>query len=101
MSRSALAGVVLLVAIVAAALLAASPAFALDRTVAASAQLDYHFVPTAKGGSARDVTFDGFTVEAAAKATVDVSDRLSGVASRRRGIVRVARSSSASYSEKL
>lgn len=52
-------------------------AFALDRNFAGSAQIDYHLVPTARGLNARREGFDGFTVEAAAKVAVDVSDHLS------------------------
>lgn len=50
-------------------------AYALDRNFAGSAQLDYHLVPTAREANARREAFDGFTVEAAAKVAVDVSDR--------------------------
>jgi hypothetical protein len=69
------------------ALLGNNEAFAIERTFAGSAQLDYHFVPTAKNANADDpstarqgagsYTFDGFTVEAALKLAVDLSDHLS------------------------
>ncbi len=59
-------------------------AFAVDRTFAGSAQLDYHFVPTMKNANSNVVptgqgsyTFDSFTIEAAVKVAVDVSDHLS------------------------
>jgi hypothetical protein len=52
-------------------------AFALERTFAGSAQVDYHLVPTARGANGRSLGFDGFTVEAAAKLTVDFSERFS------------------------
>ena len=59
-------------------------ALAVDRTFAGSAQIDYNFVPTQKGADA-DVqpqgpgsyTFDAFTIEAAMKVAVDLSDHLS------------------------
>jgi len=69
-----------LLAILAAALLAlATPkvARALERNFAGSAQVDYHLVPTVPGANARSVAFDGFTVEAAMKLTVDFSEKLS------------------------
>jgi hypothetical protein len=58
----------------------AVPARAVDRTFAGSAQLDYLFVPTAKGADANagtDGTFDGFTIEASLKLAVDITDHLS------------------------
>jgi len=77
-----------LVAILAcAALLAARSTHAIDRTVAGSAQVDYHFVPTARGADPNASSkisdpssmnaFNGLTVEAALKLSVDVSDHLS------------------------
>lgn len=52
-------------------------AAALDRNFAGSAQLDYHFVPSNfTGGTPRNV-FDGATLEAGLKLSVDVSDHLS------------------------
>jgi hypothetical protein len=59
------------------ALLAPGDALGVDTNFAGSAQIDYLLVPTAKDADARAVGFDGFTLEAALKATVDVSDRLS------------------------
>jgi hypothetical protein len=58
----------------------AAPAEAVDRTFAGSAQIDYLFVPTAKGASADQGTFgtlDGFTLEASLKVAVDITDHLS------------------------
>ena len=71
----------MLLGMLAAWLLPAS-AHALDYNVAGSAQTDYHFVPK---GSASDGTsngssrtaFDGFTLEAAVKLSVDISDHFS------------------------
>ena len=59
-----------------------SRAAAVDRNFAGSAQLDYHFVPTQgtnlNGGDPPGTYgFDGFTLEAAEKLAVDVSDHLS------------------------
>jgi hypothetical protein len=51
-----------------------------DRNFAGSAQLDYHFVPSdvrASGAPGPGTTFQGFTLEAAAKVAVDVSEHLS------------------------
>ena len=50
---------------------------AVDSNFAGSAQIDYHFVPTAKGANARASAFDGFTLEASGKMAVDFSPRLS------------------------
>ena len=50
---------------------------AIDSNFAASAQIDYHFVPTAKDGNARAGAFDGFTLELSGKVAIDFSDRLS------------------------
>lgn len=69
--------VFLLLLSIAAALTSSREAYALDRTFAGSAQIDYHFVPTAREANARPLTFDGFTLEAAAKLTVDFSERFS------------------------
>jgi hypothetical protein len=52
-------------------------AFAVERNFAGSAQLDYHFVPTAPQGRGRPGGIDGFTSEVAFKVTADVSERLS------------------------
>jgi hypothetical protein len=69
--------VVALTAIVAALLALASPASAIERNFAGSAQLDYHFVPTARSAKAFPNTFDGFTMEFAGKLAVDFSERVS------------------------
>jgi hypothetical protein len=50
---------------------------AVDSNFAGSAQIDYHFVPTAKDGNARGGAFDGFTLELGGKVAVDFSERLS------------------------
>ncbi len=67
--------------VVAAAIaLFARPAAAIEHTFAGSAQLDYNFVPTAPDANANagtKYTFDGFTLEAAGKVSVDISDHLS------------------------
>ena len=61
-----------------AALLAlATPASAIERNFAGSAQLDYQFVPTARDAKASPSTFDGFTMEFAGKLAVDFSDKIS------------------------
>lgn len=71
--------IVLFVALFVALLAAfvASPASALERNFAGSAQLDYHFVPTAKDAKTFSNAFDGFTMEFAGKVAVDFSDRVS------------------------
>jgi hypothetical protein len=78
MNRSAAALVALLIAAMA---LVASRAGAVDRNLAGSAQLDYLFVPTQpnlnQGQGAGTYGFDGFTLEAAEKLAVDVSDHVS------------------------
>ena len=51
-----------------------------ERNFAGSAQLDYHLVtsdPTAVAAPGPSTTFEGFTVEAAVKAAIDISDHLS------------------------
>jgi hypothetical protein len=67
--------------LVVALLIAATRAGAADRNLAGSAQLDYHFVPTEGASTPREAAgqydFDGFTVEAAQKLAVDVTDHLS------------------------
>lgn len=68
---------VMLTAMVAALLALASPASAIERNFAGSAQLDYHFVPTARSAKAYPNTFDGFTMEFAGKLAVDFSERVS------------------------
>lgn len=68
--------------LVAALVLIVSVAFAVDRNLAGSAQLDYHFVP-GQGANLNDgdppgtYGFDGFTLEATEKLAVDVSTHLS------------------------
>lgn len=60
------------------ALLTPAPAMAVDRTFAGSAQLDYHFIPDrASRADQPTQAFGGFTLEAAMKLSVDVSDHLS------------------------
>jgi len=69
-----------LFAIVLAALFTFGSASAIEHNIAASAQLDYEYVPTAANGNANAGTyntFDGFTLEAAAKLSVDVNEHLS------------------------
>ena len=67
----------MLAVLVAAVLAFASPARAIERNFAGSAQLDYQFVPTARSAKANPNTFDGFTMEFAGKLAVDFSDRVS------------------------
>ncbi len=69
--------VVALVAVLAALLAMVSPASAIERNFAGSAQLDYHFVPTARQAKAAPNTFDGFTMEFAGKLAVDFSEHVS------------------------
>lgn len=71
--------VALVAVVVVAALSAMAPsrALAVERTFGASGQLDYFFVPTEKGASARAIGFDGFTPEIAAKVAADLSEHLS------------------------
>jgi len=67
-------------AIVLIALFALQNASALEHNIAGSGQLDYEYVPTARNGNANAGTynaFDGFTLEAAAKLSVDVNEHLS------------------------
>lgn len=55
-------------------------AFEEERNFAGSAQLDYHFVPgepAAVSAPGPSTTFEGFTLEAATKVAVDISDHLS------------------------
>ena len=49
----------------------------LSRIGAGSAQVDYHFVPTAHDAKAFPNGFDGFTTELAGKLAVDFSERVS------------------------
>jgi len=70
----------LVVALLAAILAVASPARAIDRTFAGSAQVDYLAVPTQPSGDANAGTnnaMDGFTFEAGMKVAVDISSHLS------------------------
>ena len=69
--------VVALTTLVAALLALATDASAIERNFAGSAQLDYHFVPTARSAKAYPTTFDGFTMEFAGKLAVDFSERVS------------------------
>ena len=62
---------------VAAILLRAAPAAAIERNFAGSAQLDYLFAPDETGGTGGRSVYDGFTTEAALKLAADVSDHLS------------------------
>jgi hypothetical protein len=61
----------------AAALLHAAPAAAIERNFAGSAQLDYLLVPDETSGPAGRSVYDGFTTEVALKLAADVSDHLS------------------------
>jgi hypothetical protein len=70
----------LLFAVVLALLFTLRSAQAIEHNIAGSAQLDYDYVPTAQNGDANagtNGTFDGFTLEAAMKLSVDVNDHLS------------------------
>ena len=60
-----------------AALVVPRRAHAIEHHFAGSAQIDYLFVPTQPSARARDIGFDGFTVETTLKVAVDVSDHLS------------------------
>jgi hypothetical protein len=65
---------------VVAVLAVAAPARAIERTFAGSAQIDYLFVPTAKGldaNTGNGNTYDGFTLEATLKVAVDITDHVS------------------------
>ncbi len=66
-------------AVALAAVLSSLPrgALAFDRNFAGSAQLDYHFAPTAKRARSFPDAFDGFTMELAGKVAVDFSDKVS------------------------
>jgi hypothetical protein len=59
------------------ALLRASPATAVERNFAGSAQLDYLFVPDETTPTGARNAYDGFTTEVALKLAADVSDHLS------------------------
>lgn len=69
--------VVALTTLIAALVALATDASAIERNFAGSAQLDYHFVPTARSAKASPNTFDGFTMEFAGKLAVDFSERVS------------------------
>jgi hypothetical protein len=60
-----------------ATLLPRGSAYAVDRSFAGSAQLDYHLVPGRNPDRGRSVLFDGFTLEAGLKVAVDISDKFS------------------------
>jgi hypothetical protein len=75
--RSARVLLVALATLFAALLALATPASAIERNFAGSAQLDYNFVPTARSAKASPSTFDGFTMEFAGKLAVDFSERVS------------------------
>jgi hypothetical protein len=69
-----------LFAIVLGTLFTLGSASAIEHNLAGSAQLDYEYVPTAANGNANagtDGTFDGFTMEAALKLSVDVNEHVS------------------------
>lgn len=73
---------VLVVLVASAIAFTHSRAFAVDRNLAGSAQLDYHFVPGEganlnEGKAPGAYGFDGFTLEATQKVAVDVSNHLS------------------------
>ena len=69
-----------LFAVLLAALFTFGSASAIEHNIAGSGQLDYEYVPTAAHGNANAGTFntfDAFTLEAAAKLSVDVNEHLS------------------------
>jgi hypothetical protein len=69
---------ILIVAIAIAALFAVvTPAEAIERNFAGSAQVDYNFVPTVRSAKAFPNAFDGFTTELAGKLAVDFSEHVS------------------------
>ncbi|MBX3226343.1 MAG: hypothetical protein KIT84_42830 [Labilithrix sp.] len=68
---------VALAALVAALVALVTPARALERNFAGSAQLDYNFAPTARNMKTFPSAFDGFTMELAGKIAVDFSDHVS------------------------
>ncbi len=76
----AIATVVLAAALVALLGTRSAVAFEEERNFAGSAQLDYHYVvsePAAVSGPGPSTAFEGFTLEAATKVAVDVSEHLS------------------------
>lgn len=68
---------VVVVALLAALFAWVTPASALERNFAGSAQLDYAFVPTAQNMKTSPKAFDGFTMELAGKLAVDFSEHVS------------------------
>lgn len=70
-------GLVALVALFAALFAWITPARALERNFAGSAQLDYAFVPTAQNMKTSPKAIDGFTMELAGKLAVDFSEHVS------------------------
>jgi hypothetical protein len=86
MVRCASSTACLAAALTAAALFGARVARAVDRTFVGSAQLDYHFVPTAPNGDpnrgsdattpATMAVFNGLTVEASIKLSADITDHV-------------------------
>jgi hypothetical protein len=54
-----------------------TPASAIERNFAGSAQVDYNFVPTASSAKTFPNAFDGFTMELAGKVAVDFSEHVS------------------------
>lgn len=77
MTRRALHVVVATFVALAALAALVTPARAIERNFAGSAQVDYHFVPTAKDAKAFPNGFDGFTTEFAGKLAVDFSEKVS------------------------
>lgn len=69
--------VVVLALVTFASLVFPNDARALERNFAGSAQIDYHFVPSARSFRASPAGFDGFTTELSAKLAVDVTEHLS------------------------
>jgi hypothetical protein len=66
------------IAVAASALVAlVTPASAIERNFAGSAQVDYNFVPTAHDAKSFPNAFDGFTTEFAGKLAVDFSEHVS------------------------
>jgi len=76
-TRSLRSVVVAFAVALAAVLALAAPASAIERNFAGSAQLDYHFVPTARQAKAFPSGLDGFTMELAGKLAVDFSEKVS------------------------
>jgi hypothetical protein len=75
-----LGGQLLVFAAAVGALFTMGSARAIEHNIAASAQLDYEYVPTAQEGNANagtNGTFDGFTLEGAVKLSVDINEHVS------------------------